>query len=327
MNQLYPLKFSPIFKDKIWGGQKIKTHLGMDFSPYPNCGEVWVISGVKGNTSIVSEGFLAGNKLNELIEVYMDDLVGGKNFEKFGTDFPVLIKFLDANDWLSIQVHPDDELAKKRNLGYGKTEMWYILQAEKGSQLISGFNREADQKIYLDFLSNKKIKDIMNFVDVEEGDVVFMPAGRVHALGPGILLAEIQQTSDTTYRIYDWDRVDDKGKSRELHTEEALEAIDYKVYENYKTPYAKNVNETNALVQCPYFTANLILLDQAVEKDFTSLDSFVAYICTDGAGRIEYENGKIMIQKGDAILVPAMYDMIRLFPDPQLKLLEVYLPE
>jgi len=199
MNTLYPLKFKPIFKDKIWGGEKIKTELGMDYGNLPNCGEVWVISGVDGNQTVVENGFLKDNELNELVEVYMGDLVGEKNFDKFGNEFPLLIKFIDANDWLSVQVHPDDALAAKRNIGQGKTEMWFTLGADKSTQLISGFNQEMDKETYLKHLNDGTLKDILNYEDVKKGDVFFIPAGRVHALGPGMLLAEIQQTSDTTY--------------------------------------------------------------------------------------------------------------------------------
>jgi len=154
MNELYPLKFKAIYKDKIWGGEKIKTVLGKDFDPLPNCGEVWVVSGVEGNQTIVENGFLAENELNELVEVYMDELVGEKVFEEHGEEFPLLIKFIDAKDWLSIQVHPDDELAAKRKIGNGKTEMWYIMGADKGSQLISGFSKKVNQNVYLDHLNN-----------------------------------------------------------------------------------------------------------------------------------------------------------------------------
>ena len=237
MNSLYPLKFKPIFKDKIWGGQKIKSSLKMDFGDLPNCGEAWMMSGVEDNPTIVENGFLAGNELNEIVEVYMGELVGDKVFDQFGNEFPLLIKFIDSNDWLSIQVHPDDFLARKRNIGFGKTEMWYMLDATDDAELIAGFNKKTDKDEYLQHLENKTLKEILNFEKVEKGDVFYIPAGRVHALGPGCLLAEIQQTSDTTYRIYDWDRIDAAGMFRELHTEEALDAIDFEFHESYKTEY------------------------------------------------------------------------------------------
>jgi len=324
MSLLYPLKFIPLFKEKVWGGQKIRTDLGLDFSPLPNCGEAWVLSGVPGSQTVVSNGFLKGNELNELVEVYMDDLVGEKAFDKSKEQFPILVKFIDSNDWLSIQVHPDDALAVKRKTGNGKTEMWYIIDAGKGAELISGFNREVNQKVYLDHMEQKRLKEILNVERVQRGDVFFMPAGRVHALGPGVLLAEIQQTSDTTYRIYDWDRVDAEGKSRELHTEEVLEAIDFEVYDTYRTPYPKAENKTVPLVDCHAFTTNLVDCDQAMKKDYTHLDSFVIYLCTEGSCMVKHDQGEENLKKGEVILIPAMMENILLSPKPQAKLLEIF---
>ena len=218
MNTLYPLKFKPLFLDKIWGGQKIKNVLGQNVGDIPNCGEAWVLSGVNGHQTIVSEGFLEGNELNELAEIYMGDLLGDQVYEKYGTEFPILVKILDTNDYLSIQVHPDDELAMKRHAGNGKTEMWYIIQADDEAELITGFKTKINKQEYLTHLNNKTLKSVLNIEKVKAGEVYYTPAGRVHALGPGMLLAEIQQTSDITYRIYDWDRIDHRGILRELHT-------------------------------------------------------------------------------------------------------------
>ena len=324
MNQLYPLKFTPIFKDKIWGGNKIKTVLGMDYAPLQNCGEVWVLSGVEENTSEVSNGFLKGNELNELIEVYMGDLVGDVVYEKFGNEFPILIKFIDANDYLSIQVHPDDELAAKRKIGYGKSEMWYILQADENAELISGFNQKLNKESYQKHLENKTLQQILNHEKVTKDEVYYMPAGRVHALGPGILLAEIQQTSDTTYRIYDWDRLDDKGNPRQLHIEEALDAIDFNVYDTYKTDYQPIVNKTVNVLETPHFTTNILQLDKKIEKDYEELDSFVIFICTQGRGELHYGTEKIDFKKGEVVLLPATIKKIQLLPLEEIKLMEVY---
>ena len=326
MNKLYPLKFKPIFKDKVWGGQKIHTELGLDFGKLPNCGELWAISGIEGEQSVVENGFLAENELNELIEVYMGDLVGEKVFKQFEEEFPLLIKFLDANDWLSIQVHPDDELAKQRGIGYGKTEMWYILEAEKNAELISGFNRKLDEENYLQYFENGKLKEILNFEKVKKGDVFFIPAGRVHALGPGILLAEIQQTSDTTYRIYDWDRPGSDGKLRQLHTEEALDAIDFTFHKEYKTLYESKPNSTSSLVNSQYFTTNLIELDKTVLKNTSQLDSFVIYMGVEGTCSIKFEGGSVNINKGETVLVPASINNLIIEPLPKSKLLEIYIP-
>ncbi|MBN1199102.1 MAG: class I mannose-6-phosphate isomerase [Bacteroidales bacterium] len=320
---LYPLKFTPLFKEKVWGGQKIQTELGLDFSPLPNCGEAWVLSGVHGSQTVVANGFLEGNELNDLVEIYMDDLVGEKVFENHPDRFPILVKFIDSNDWLSIQVHPDDALASKRKIGNGKTEMWYILGADKGSELISGFSRTVNQKVYLDHLEHKRLKEILNVESVEQGDVFFMPAGRVHALGPGVLLAEIQQTSDITYRIYDWDRLDSEGKPRELHTEEALEAIDFTVPDTYRTPYARLKNQTVNLVDCPAFTTNLLEFDQGIEKDLSHFDSFIIYLCAEGECSLHYLQGMETLRRGEVVLVPAMMDHLFLVPKPHAKLLEI----
>lgn len=326
--QLYPLKFSPVLKDKIWGGNKIKSVLGIDFAPLPNCGEAWVLSGVDGNQTGIVNGFLAGNDLNELVEVYMGDLVGDKVYERFGDEFPILVKFIDAADYLSIQVHPDDELAAKRNIGYGKSEMWYIIDADPGAELISGFSEKVDQQTYLKHLNDKSLKQILNAEKVAAGDVFYMPAGRVHALGPGIFLAEIQQTSDTTYRIYDWDRVDSEGKSRELHIEEALDAIDFNVYDDYKSQYQPKQNGTATLVNSPFFTTSLIQLDQALAKDYSELDSFVIYVCVGGSVTIVHDGEtepQVTISQGEAILLPASIDRVDIIPSTDSKLLEVYI--
>ena len=326
MEGLYPLKFIPIYKDKIWGGNKIKSVLNKDFGGLANCGESWELSGVEGNVSVVSNGFLAGNTLEELLEVYMGDLAGDEVYENFGNEFPLLIKFIDANDDLSIQVHPDDEMAAERHNSYGKTEMWYVMQADRGSKLQSGFNQQVDQEKYLEKLEKVELTDILNFEEVTAGDVFFIPAGRVHAIGKGILLAEIQQTSDVTYRIYDYDRRDDHGNPRELHTDLALDAIDYTPFPEYKTKYELKPNESVELVNCQYFTTNVLQINAVVEKDYNKLDSFVIYICMEGTLVIETESGSESIQKGETILLPASIESVLLKPvTSSAKLLEVYI--
>lgn len=328
MEGLYPLKFTPIYKDKIWGGNKIKSVLNKDFGSLPNCGESWELSGVEGNVSVVSNGYLGGNSLEELIEVYMGDLVGDNIYETYGTEFPLLIKFIDANDDLSIQVHPDDEMAAERHNSYGKTEMWYVMQADKGAKLQSGFNQPVDQEKYLEKLEKVELTDILNFEEVTAGDVFFIPAGRVHAIGKGILLAEIQQTSDITYRIYDYDRRDDKGNTRELHTDLALDAIDYTLFPEYKSNYEVKANESVELASCQYFTTNVLELTEVVDKDYNKLDSFVIYICMEGELVVETEAGTELVQMGETILIPASIENVHLKPvTASAKLLEVYIGE
>jgi len=322
---LYPLKFKPVFKDKIWGGQKIKTNLGLDFSPLPNCGEAWSLSGVPGCQTVIANGFLEGNELNEILEIYMDDLVGEKVYDRYGNEFPILVKFIDANDWLSIQVHPDDALAARRNIGSGKTEMWYVLAADSGAELISGFNRKMNASAYLEVLNQNRLKEVLNIEKVQTGDVFFIPAGRIHALGPGILLAEIQQTSDTTYRIYDWDRVDNTGKSRELHTDLAVDAIDFNPVDSYRTNYRNAVNKPATLVDCPFFTTNLIEIDRETVKDYCALDSFVIYICVEGNAEIMTGGANVSLHCGEAMLLPAVMEQVTLIPSARSKILEVYI--
>jgi len=297
----------------------------MDFGLLPNCGEAWLLSGVEENPTLVNNGYLTSNELNELVEVFMGDLVGDKVYERFGDQFPILVKVIDSNDWLSIQVHPDDALAQKRGVGYGKTEMWYVMQADANAELICGFNQEVDELIYLSYLENKKLKDIMNFEKVEKGDVFFIPAGRVHALGPGTLIAEIQQSSDTTYRIYDWDRVDQAGNSRDLHTEEALEAIDYTMHSNYKTPYLRSENSTENLIKSPFFTTNILKISAGIKKDYSELDSFVILFCTEGGLKVEWEDQNYTLVAGEVILLPNVIENITLLPDPNAIILEVYI--
>lgn len=327
-HKLYPIKFKPVLKDKIWGGSKIKDVLGIDYNPLPNCGEAWMLSGVEDNPTIVTNGFLEGNELNELVEIYMGDLTGDEIFNRFGNEFPILVKFIDAADWLSIQVHPDDALAAKRGIGNGKSEMWYIMAADENAELITGFKRDSSSEEYIKYLDQKRLPEILNKEKVKAGDVFFMPAGRVHALGPGILLAEIQQTSDTTYRIYDWDRLDDKGKSRELHIDEAMEAIDFKAHDDYKASYKVVRNASSNLVSSPYFTTNIILIDKAIAKDYSELDSFVIYICVQGKLTIVHdgtEEKQVTLLTGEAALIPAVIDRIDLIPSEESKILEVFI--
>lgn len=326
MKNLYPLKFRPIFKERIWGGSKLPQMLNKKYS-MAQCGESWEISAVQDDISVVSDGFLKGNNLEELIEVYMGELVGESIYDRFGTEFPLLIKYIDANDRLSIQVHPGDELSKERHGAYGKTEMWYVVQAEEGAELISGFNRTIDRDSYLIALENGKLENLMQYDPVKAGDVFFIPAGRVHAIGKGIVVAEIQQTSDVTYRIFDFNRVDDKGQARELHTELALDAIDFRHHKNGYTDYLPKENEPVELVKCNYFTTNLLNLTSSLERDFSSIDSFVIYLCFEGSYSLLWEGESVQVQKGETILVPACIENFSLKPvmGEETKLLEVYM--
>lgn len=326
MTKLYPLKFTPIIKDKIWGGDKLQKILNKKTTS-GKAGESWEISGVNGDISVVAEGFLKDNSLSEIIEIYMGDLVGDSVFEKFGPEFPLLIKFIDANDNLSIQVHPDDVLAMKRHNSFGKTEMWYILQAEEKAKITVGFNKTMEKSEYLKHLKEKSLEKILNIEDTKPGDVFFLPAGRIHAIGAGVLLAEIQQTSDVTYRIYDYDRKDEKGNLRELHTDQALDAIDFNFHRGYKTTYEKLPGRSSNIVSCDYFVTNIIELNTVLNTDYTDKDSFVIYICTDGRFGIKTGFGDTTVMnKGETVLIPAALKELKLIPSGSAKILEVYVP-
>jgi mannose-6-phosphate isomerase len=326
MSGLYPIKFKPIFHEKIWGGNRMRTILNKDYGDLPNCGESWELSGVEGNISVVKNGFLAGNDLNELIEIYMGDLVGDKVYEKFGNEFPLLIKFIDAQDDLSIQVHPNDKLSKERHNAFGKTEMWYVAGAEQGALINSGFNQEMSREKYLEHFNAGTLTDLLHYDEVEAGDVFFIPAGRVHAIGKGCLVAEIQQTSDVTYRIYDYNRKDDHGNERELHTDLALDAIDFSYSSEYKTPYETKTNVPTELVSCPYFTTNILAFDTELDKEYNELDSFVIYMTLEGRFDIVTENGAETAEMGETVLIPASIESVQLKPrSGKVKILEVYI--
>lgn len=321
----YPLKFKTIFKEKLWGGEKIKTVLGKDFSPLANCGETWELSGVQGNISEVANGSLQGMKLTELIQKEGASLVGQRIVDQFGEEFPLLIKFIDANQDLSIQVHPNDKLAQKRHNSFGKTEMWYIMQADKGSTLISGFNQRLNRDEFKEIFDKGEIMDVLNKEEAKAGDVFYLPSGRVHTIGKGLLLAEIQQTSDVTYRIYDFERVDDQGNKRELHVEESLEAIDYQIYDHYKTPYDDKLNHRVELVSSPYFTTNKLQLSENYQVDHKGLDCFKIYICLDGEARVNSEEHVTSLSLGEVLLVPAAIETYWIETSSEVTLLEAYI--
>lgn len=323
---LYPLKFSPILKDKIWGGTKLKSIFNKNAST-SKLGESWELSGYEGDESVVTNGFLKGNNLTELIEIYMGELVGDKIFDEFGLSFPLLLKFIDANENLSIQVHPGDEVAMERHNSFGKTEMWYVIDTDAGGELIIGFTEDCSKETYLNALDNNTIEKALQKIPVKKGDVFFIPSGMVHAIGKGVVVAEIQQSSDITYRIYDFKRVDDNGNERELHTEQAVDVINFKAAKNPKINYKTVLNESTPLASCEYFTTNLLRFNKPLTKNYITLDSFVAYMCIEGKFTIEYNDEKTDVSKGDTILIPACIDNLNLIPNNEVTLLEVYISE
>ncbi|MDD2477236.1 MAG: mannose-6-phosphate isomerase [Dysgonamonadaceae bacterium] len=322
--KLYPLKFEPILKSIIWGGSEIPEFKNLA-NKESGIGESWEISAVENNVSIIANGSLAGKKLDDLIDEAKGNLLGNKIYDKFGSKFPLLIKFIDAQDDLSIQVHPDDKLAKERHNSFGKTEMWYVVKAKSDAFIVSGFKDKITPEQYLEKVNDNTFTDTLQKYKAKEGDVYFLPAGRVHAIGSGCFIAEIQQTSYITYRIYDYNRKDAQGKGRELHTELAKDAIDYNVYDTYKTDYKSTKNKPVELVSCKYFTTNLLELDNEIKQDIANIDSFIIYMCLEGSCHLEDDKGnKITINQGETILIPAQTKHVTIVPNKNVKLLETF---
>lgn len=322
--KLYPLKFQPILKPMIWGGSEIAPFKNIK-TEHDNIGESWEISGVEGNVSVVAEGDLAGKTLNDILREAKEALVGKKVYEKFGDTFPLLIKFIDAKSDLSIQVHPDDVMGMARHNSFGKTEMWYVVNSTPDAFLYTGFERELTPDKYEETVADNTFTDYLKKFEVKPGDVFFLPAGRVHAIGSGCFVAEIQQTSNVTYRIYDYDRTDADGNKRELHTELAKDAIDFTVRDNYKTDYTSEVNSPVELATCEYFTTNLLDIDVAMSRKYSNRDSFTIYICMEGHCTLTDDKGNsIIINKGESALIPADTKSVIITPSVATKLLETY---
>ena len=305
MTNLKPFKFEPYLKSVLWGGEKIAKYKGIVTDQH-NIGESWEISGVDGHESVVAEGDDKGLNLRQIIEKYKGDLVGNAVYAKYGDTFPLLVKIIDAKGDLSVQVHPDDTLAKARHNSYGKTEMWYIIDAEEGAPIYAGLSKQITPEEYEKLVAENAIMDVIARHDSHAGDLFFLPAGRIHAIGAGNLLAEIQQTSDITYRVYDFDRRDANGNPRELHTEQAKDAIDYTVYPEYKSEYDRNGKSATPLVKCQYFDVKREIIDGMSTID-ASTDSFMIIMCLDGEATITDNLGGVThVKKGESILVPAV---------------------
>ena len=316
------MKFDPILKQTLWGGDKINDYKHLNNS-LTHIGESWEISGVPGHESVVANGPWKGTALPALIDRLGADLVGRDNYERFGTLFPLLVKFIDARLDLSIQVHPDDRLAHERHGCPGKNEMWYVIAAEPGAQLCAGLSHPISPEEYERRIADGSIEDVLCFHKLQAGDVFHIPAGRVHSIGAGAFIAEIQQTSDITYRIYDYNRRDDNGRLRELHTEWARDAIDYTVQADYRTHYTPHTNEPVELVSSPHFTTSLYDLTEDMHCDYSELDTFIIYICTKGAATLCDDAGsELAISQGETVLIPACTRSVHIRPDGQVCLLE-----
>jgi mannose-6-phosphate isomerase len=318
--ELYPLQFEPILKERIWGGEKLKTILNKPITSKIT-GESWELSTVEGDVSVVANGNLKGKSLMELIDETPNEILGTRVYERFGKQFPLLFKYLDAREDLSIQVHPNDKLAKERHNSFGKTEMWYVMQADTDSRIIVGFKENSSKEEYLKHLNDKTLVSILDDVKAKSGDVFFLETGTVHAIGAGLVVAEIQQTSDITYRLYDFDRKDAQGNTRELHVDLALDAINYNKVDTQKK-YETKTNESNVVVDCPYFTTNFIPLENKVEVS-KSGETFTVYMCIEGSFEIEYDGFKQTYKKGDTVLVPAEINAFIL--TGKASILEIYI--
>ena len=318
---LYPLKFRPILKERLWGGTKLKEVLGKPIESEIT-GESWELSTVKGDISVIANGILEGISLKDLIESNSEELLGKSVVERFGKEFPILIKFIDAKQDLSIQLHPNDDLAKERHDSFGKTEMWYIMDADPKAELIVGFNKDVTKEEYAKSIDNDTLLDLLNYEQVKEGDTFFINTGKIHAIGAGVMLAEIQQTSDVTYRVFDFNRKDKEGNLRELHTELALDAVDYKKKDDFKVTYSQELNKVSEMVDCPYFKTSFIQLTENLELDTTKRDSFTIFMCVGGKAVIKTAEGEVSIKKGETVLLPAITKKISL-QSKAAKLLEV----
>ena len=322
---MYPLKFEPILKTIVWGGEKIAPYKGIE-TTQSHIGESWELSGVAGNESIVSEGPLKGRSIASLVKEYKGELVGKHVYENTADEFPLLIKFIDAQKDLSIQVHPNDELAAERHNGSkGKTEMWYVVAADPGAHLLAGLKEKITPEEYAAKVADGSITDVLARYDVKPGDVFFLPAGRIHAICSGCFIAEIQQTSDITYRIFDYNRPGLDGKPRQLHTEQAKDAIDYTVYPDYRTEYSPEENEEVELVNCRYFTTSVYDLSLPFAKDLSSIDSFMVVMCLSGGGSMEVDGEEVSLRQGETVLIPASADDVCFIPEGSMKLLTSYI--
>lgn len=319
----YPIKFTPILKEKIWGGSKLKDILSKK-SPTDSIGESWELSGIEGEESIISNGFLIGNSIKEVIRKFKGSIVGDKVYKEFGDIFPLLFKFIDAKEDLSIQLHPNDKIALERHDSFGKTEMWYVVDADLDSRLIVGFNDDFTKETFLEKLKSQDLISILNTVSIKRGDSFFIEGGTIHAIGKGCLIAEIQQSSHITYRVFDWNRKDTLGNERELHTGMALEVLDFTKKTSCQVEYSEKMNESSNILDCNYFTTNKVIVNSEYNFNMKDLDSFVVYMCVEGKAIVNVQNNYEEINKGETILIPASSKNVEI-KSGKAELLEVYI--
>lgn len=328
---LYPFKFRAQLFHKIWGGQTIARWYDHVPSDYENVGEAWVMSDVEKYPTEVINGSHEGDTLQDLLEVYMDELVGEKVYDVFGNHFPLLLKFIDATDDLSIQVHPDDDYAMENEESLGKTEMWYVLPSQGEASIYLGWNQQMTPSLIHVAISDGSLARYLRDYKVRAGDVAYIPAGTVHAMRRDTIVAEIQENSDITYRLYDYNRVGNDGKMRPLKLDKALEVMDFAPDNKASLLHPEPLlNGAVNLQKTPYFTSNLLTLNRAVQRDYAPLDSFVAYMCVEGACAVkaldvESDDSAVMLRVGEAVLIPAILNDIIIEPQGQCQLLEIYM--
>jgi len=322
---LYPLKFNPILKERIWGGKTLAEQYRKTIDTHTKFGESWEISDLDDNISVVANGFLVENDLRELIEIYMGELVGETVFDQYGLGFPLLIKIIDAQENLSVQVHPDDELAQQRYEQNGKTEIWYIIHADENAGIYLGFNKPIEKQDYVEAVQQNRILSLLQFYSVKKGDMFFIPAGTVHALGKGVQVVEIQQPSDVTYRIFDWNRVDSSGMARELHLAESLDAIHFNQDEVYKIEYEEKFNATSTLFRSDFVNMNALIFSKPIQKNYSTIDSFVVYLCVEGEVHLFGDNFHEPLFAGETVLIPSSIPEVNLVPKTKSILLEIYI--
>ncbi len=319
---LYPLKFKPLVFEKVWGAGRLSSLYNKDCGSIERCGESWEVSGIKGKPSVIENGFLAGNELSEIVEVYMEDLVGEEVFKKFGDFFPLLVKLIDTDDYLSLQVHPGNNIPQNNGNEHGKAEFWYVLNAEKNAEIIVGLGNDVDKETFVKHIENKTLKSICNVYKVNKGDAFFIPPGTIHAIGSGVTLLEVQQSSDITYRVYDWDRPGLDGKPRKIDIDSALKVMDFSANDNCKIPYRKVINSPVNLADNEYFNINLISFDKKLSVDYFHLKSFVVITCVEGSVTLKYYDGTEKLNIGQSLVLPAEIHEIEFIPEGNATLIE-----
>lgn len=321
---LYPLKFKPVIKEKIWGGDLLNPYLPVSLQG-SQIGEIWTLSGYDESETVVANGYLADNTINELVEVYMGELVGDRIYEHFGNQFPILIKLIGAGDKLSVQVHPDDNYAQNKGYDNGKNEFWYVLRSDSG-RLIGGVQQGATLDKLKESIENNTLNSLLCEYEVKEGDCMLIESGMVHALGSGVCVVEIQQTSDLTFRIYDYDRTDAQGNKRPLHIKEALSVINTGAKADIKNCNTDEIPLVSNLCKHHYFTINQLTVDKPIGRDYATLDSFVIFVCIEGQVELQTENGNADVKCGETVLVPCSLNDVVLIPkNEKSKVLEVYI--